>query len=329
MDQYFPNKSIGAVTQRADTPVCPYNSVETVGANLRVRPSSTELTQPEGSHMRQSHIVELIRERPAEGAHTNGWLQHKAAGQGQAEEGLRQRIAELEARISDLEGFAHNVAHSLQTPLSHMVATAELLGEDYFGVLPNREIRRHVRMIVQNGLKMSVMIDSMLLLAGVHRRPVEIAPLDMASVVAEAQGQLALMIRDYQAEISAPQTWPVALGYRPWVEVVWLNYLSNAIKYGGHPPRLQLGATVPEDTEGMVRFWVRDNGPGLATEEQAQLFSRFTRLAPDRANGHGIGLSIVQGIVDKLGGQVGVESQMGMGSTFSFTLPGVAGVSRP
>jgi signal transduction histidine kinase len=173
------------------------------------------------------------------------------------------------------------------------------------------------------------MIDSMLLLAGVHRRPVEIAPLDMASVVAEAQGQLALMIRDYQAEISAPQTWPVALGYRPWVEVVWLNYLSNAIKYGGHPPRLQLGATVPEDTEGMVRFWVRDNGPGLAPEEQAQLFSRFTRLAPDRANGHGIGLSIVQGIVDKLGGQVGVESQMGMGSTFSFTLPGVAGVSRP
>jgi signal transduction histidine kinase len=274
-------------------------------------------------------VVELITEHPDESAHIDGRLQHQAAGQGEAEEGLRQRIAELEARISDLEGFAHNVAHSLQTPLSHMVTAAELLGEDYFGALPNREIRRHMRMIVQNGLKMSVMIDSMLLLAGVHRRAVEIAPLDMASIVAEAQGQLAPMIRDYQAETSAPQAWPAALGYRPWVETVWLNLLSNAIKYGGRPPRLEMGATVLEDAEGMVRFWVRDNGPGLAPEEQAQLFSPFVRLAPHRANGYGIGLAIVRGIVDKLGGQVGVESQVGSGSTFSFTLPGAVGLSRP
>jgi len=146
-------------------------------------------------------------------------------------------------------------------------------------------------------------------------------PLDMASVVAEAQQRLAYMIEEYQAEITLPETWPVALGYGPWVEGVWVNYLSNAIKYGGQPPRVELGATVQAD--GAVRFWVRDNGPGLTPEEQARLFIPFMQLNQDRTNGHGLGLSIVQRIVKKLGGQVGVESEVGRGSVFSFTLPGM------
>jgi len=78
----------------------------------------------------------------------------------------------------------------------------------------------------------------------------------------------------------------------------------------------------------MVRFWIRDNGPGLTPEEQARLFTPFTRFAPKggrgRAKGHGLGLSIVRRIMEKLGGQVGVESKVGQGSVFSFTLPEVA-----
>ena len=72
----------------------------------------------------------------------------------------------------------------------------------------------------------------------------------------------------------------------------------------------------------MVRFWVRDNGPGITPEDQARLFVPFTRLGQARVGGHGLGLSIVRRIVEKLGGQVGVESQVGQGSVFSFTLPG-------
>jgi len=72
-----------------------------------------------------------------------------------------------------------------------------------------------------------------------------------------------------------------------------------------------------------VRFWVRDNGPGLTPEEQARLFTLFTQLDQDRTKGHGLGLSIVWRIVNKLDGQVGVESEVGRGSVFSFTLPGV------
>jgi signal transduction histidine kinase len=123
----------------------------------------------------------------------------------------------------------------------------------------------------------------------------------------------------------------VAQGYGPWVEAIWANYISNALKYGGHPPRVELGATVKEN--GWVRFWVSDNGPGLSPEEQARLFTPFERLHQERAKGYGLGLSIVQRIVKKLGGQVGATSpaigakdddqRTSPGSTFFFTLPGL------
>ena len=71
----------------------------------------------------------------------------------------------------------------------------------------------------------------------------------------------------------------------------------------------------------MVRFWIRDNGAGLSEEEQAQLFTQFTQLQMSRLRGYGLGLSIVQRIVEKLNGDVGVESEPGQGSTFYFTLP--------
>jgi two-component system sensor histidine kinase/response regulator len=110
----------------------------------------------------------------------------------------------------------------------------------------------------------------------------------------------------------------VALGYGPWIEEVWANYLSNAMKYGGRPPRLELSA---DTMDGKVRFRVRDNGPGLTPEQQARLFTPFTRLHQARATGQGLGLSIVRRIMEKLGGEAWVESEPGKGSTFGFTLP--------
>jgi len=102
---------------------------------------------------------------------------------------------------------------------------------------------------------------------------------------------------------------------------VWVNYIANAIKYGGSPPCIELGAT-PED-KGQVRFWIRDNGHGLNKKAQARLFTAFTRLDETKSQGHGLGLSIVKRIVEKLGGEVAVESAgiPGQGSIFSFTLP--------
>jgi len=88
-----------------------------------------------------------------------------------------------------------------------------------------------------------------------------------------------------------------------------------------------LGATVLHQDENTVRFWVRDNGAGLRPEEQAQLFMPFERLRQGHMQGHGLGLSIVRRIVEKLGGQVGVQSETGAGCTFWFTLPGAPVIS--
>jgi two-component system sensor histidine kinase/response regulator len=167
---------------------------------------------------------------------------------------------------------------------------------------------------------MNSIINELLLLSSVRKEEVELEPVEMSQVVTEAQDRLTYMIQEAQAEFIMPDHWPRALGYAPWVEEVWANYLSNAIKYGGTPPRVELGATPHRN--GMIKFWVRDNGQGLTREQQSRLFIPFTRLDQARTAGHGLGLSIVQRIVEKLGGKVGVESEgiPGQGSVFSFFL---------
>jgi len=236
------------------------------------------------------------------------------------EQRVRERTAELKARNEELSAYDHTVAHDLKDPLSLIVGYAEVLAMDYATAIDTDGLH-YLRKIAQVGRKMGNIIDELLLLTELREVEARLGPLDMASVVAEAQQRLARMIEEYQAEITLPDTWPVALGYSPWVEEVWVNYLSNALKYGGRPPRVELGAT--EQADGMVRFWVSDNGPGLTPEEQARLFTPFTRLDQDCAKGHGLGLSIVQRIVEKLGGQVGIESEVGQGSVFTFSLPGI------
>ena len=242
-----------------------------------------------------------------------------------AEGAQRQSHLELQARNEDLDAFAHTVAHDLRNPLSLILGTAEALENDRAD-LRQEELEGYLHSIVHNALKMNNIIDELLLLAGVRQEQVERQPLDMPGIVAEAMRRLADMARQYQAEVvlERPDTWPVVLGYAPWVEQVWVNYLSNAFKYGGLPsaaPRVELGATARLD--GRVRFWVRDHGPGIPPEDQARLFIPFTRLDQARARGHGLGLSIVRRIVEKLGGQVGMESHgvSGEGSLFYFDLP--------
>jgi signal transduction histidine kinase/putative methionine-R-sulfoxide reductase with GAF domain/HAMP domain-containing protein len=245
------------------------------------------------------------------------WEAERAAHQEAA-----ARAAELQARNEELDAFAHTVAHGLKNPLSLILGYVETLAEGYAG-MPADEMRMCLETIARNGQKMRNIVDELLLLAEVRKRDVELQPLDMAKIAAEACDRLVYLAAERRGEIIVPGEWPTALGYAPWAEEVWVNYLSNALKYGGQgdivPPRVEIGAAAQAD--GMVRFWVRDNGPGLTAEEQARLFVPFTRLDQARAQGHGLGLSIVRRIVEKLGGQVGVESQVGQGSVFSFTLP--------
>jgi PAS domain S-box-containing protein len=233
-------------------------------------------------------------------------------------EALRQRTAELEASNEELDTFAHTVAHDLQNPLGIIIGFADTLREAH-ATISRESLGNYLQIIARNGRTMSNIIDEILLLAGVRQMEVEMAPIDMGRVVSEALQRLTFAIEDQEADVTLPERWPTAMGHAPWIEEVWVNYVSNAVKYGGSPPSVQLGATVQED--GMIHFWVRDNGRGLTTEEQKRLFTPFTRLDRVRTKGHGLGLSIVRRIVEKLGGTVDVYSQVGQGSVFTFTLP--------
>ena len=171
--------------------------------------------------------------------------------------------------------------------------------------------------------KMENIIEELITMAGLRDRAISVAPLDMGAIIEEAQEHLAYLLDRRQGILTVPDEWPVALGHAPWVEQIWVNYITNALKYGGHPPQIRLGG---EPISGdMVRFWVQDNGPGLSREEQRHLFEPFSQIE-DNGRGHGLGLSIVRQIVEKLGGEVGVESVPGNGSRFTFRLP--ADISR-
>jgi two-component system sensor histidine kinase/response regulator len=231
-------------------------------------------------------------------------------------EALQQRVADLEARNEELEAFSHTVAHAFQGPLSLIIGFSKIL-EENSATMSEEELHDFLATIERSGRKLSDLIDELLLLAGSRQRTVEAEPLDMASIMGEVRQRLAPMIEDRGAQVILPESWPQVLGYAPWVEEVWVNYLSNAIKYGGRPPRVEVGF----DEDSHVRFWVRDNGPGIAPDDQGRLFTTFTRLGTIPAAGNGLGLAIVRRIVEKLGGQVGVESNGSGGSLFTFTLP--------
>lgn len=252
----------------------------------------------------RDHLEELVTERTLALSRSN--------------EQLNEQLIERDKLIAELDAFAHTVAHDLRSPIGIVTNYTELLQREWT-TLSVEEIREFLTSIKRVGHKSLNIIEELLLLASIRKGQVKITALDMGHVVAEAQQRLSHMIEEYQATLIVPNNWPAALGYAPWIEEVWTNYLSNAIKYGGQPPCIKMGAT--KQAENMIRFWVQDNGRGLTPSEQAQLFTPFTRLNQARIEGHGLGLSIVQRIVDKLGGKVGVESRtVGQGSVFWFTL---------
>ena len=235
---------------------------------------------------------------------------------------LRNLQKILQQEVAELDAFAHTVAHDLKNPLSTIGGYADVLAESIADGNPMSPENTQLvaSRIVLGVRKMNSIIESLLLLAGVRKREVEFVPLNMASIVSEVQQRLDAMIDRYQAEIVLPESWAVAMGYDPWVEKIWTNYISNGIKYGGRPPRVTVGATKQND--GSVRFWARDNGDGLSAQDQTRLFIPFERMGQVRVKGHGLGLSIVMRITERLGGEVGVESELGQGSLFWFTLPG-------
>jgi PAS domain S-box-containing protein len=232
-----------------------------------------------------------------------------------------RKRAELEREklIRELDAYAHTVAHDLKTPLSLTISYAEMFAELQSEPLDDSQADclAHIQ---KNSRRMLRIVDELLLLATIReQKHIPLEPLSMSEWIQLALDRLEITIKQTQAEICLPEQWPLVLGYGPWIEEVWANYLANALKYGGTRPQVTLGHDVL--TNGQVRFWVKDNGPGIDPVAQQRLFQEFERLDRKRAQGYGLGLSVVRRIMERLGGEVGVESAVGAGSLFFFTLP--------
>ncbi len=226
---------------------------------------------------------------------------------------------ELKRNNTELNAFAHTVAHDLKNPLTLVLGYAEYLQENLSDLSP-LDVIDALERIRQNSIKMRHIIDELLLLASARREDVKLGALTMSEVLHEALQRLNEAIRRSGKTLILPENLPSAYGYAPWVEEVWVNYLSNALKYGGQ--EIVLGATpLGQDR---IRYWIWDSGPGLTPEQQARLFQEYQRL--ERVGeGSGLGLSIVKRLVERMGGTVDVISAPGMGTSFGFTLAAATG----
>jgi signal transduction histidine kinase len=233
---------------------------------------------------------------------------------------LLEEIENREKLIDDLDSFAHTVAHDLRNSIGAIINSSSILKENIQD--NNLELLAEMAdLIKESATKTMHVMNEILILGTVSHQQVEKKPFDMFKVFNEAVKQLRSVIEEKNAEIHVPEKWPIVLGNSTWIEEVWINYLSNALKYGGNPPIVKVGyESVPGN---MIKFWINDNGEGLSEEDQEKLYKKSTRLDPHRAEGYGFGLSIIKRIITKLGGEVGVtcNPKEKNGATFFFTLP--------
>lgn len=266
--------------------------------DLRVSPLTDRQGQDSGRLVLLHDVTRRRLERAA---------LHRANGD------LYDANTELKARNDELDAFAHTVAHDLKNSIQGVLGWAEILRDEGPDLTPD-EHRQIAGDVVTTAGKMGTIVHELLLLAGVRQAAVETLPVAMGAVVEEALARTRLA---HGLTPTFPANWPVALGHAPWIEEIWANYLSNAAKYGG--PTVTLGADTT--ATGQARFWVHDDGLGLAPDAQAHLFVPFSRVGTEAVEGHGLGLSIVRRISERLGGTCGVESGPEAGTRFWFALP--------
>ena len=291
-----------------------------VFAHLSIRKLQQELTQQNQllkDEIRRSQKLEAAQQK------THQLLEQTLKSQGNSgTDDLENCQTELKKCHTELDTFAHTVAHDLKNPLNTIIALSQQLGKNSSQNRPQRldaQSTKALQLFSEAGQLAANIVDSLHLLVGIQK-PVELELLEMSDIVTKViEERLAYMIKQYQAQIKLAKIWPTVPGYQPWLEEIWINYISNGLKYGGKPPHLELGATPLHHEK--VRFWIRDNGQGLTKIKPDELFAPSRLQQPLRAKEDGLGLPMVQQLVEKMGGEVGVESTKRRGCLFYFTLP--------
>lgn len=234
------------------------------------------------------------------------------------EETFQHYTSELEARTRELHAYNYTIAHDLKSPLAMILGYASLMVESFSDDISD-EFKTFTQEILKAGQNMRNMIDQLLYLASETKIRENRKILDVQMIV-----ETALFRFKYQMELGRVQAHvdanlPPALGHAPWVEQIFANLIGNAVKYRGKEnPTIWIRGHHQGE---FVRYEVQDNGIGIAEENQKTIFDLFGRVHSLNVEGSGIGLAIVQRMVKKLDGEIGVSSRLGKGSTFWFTLP--------
>lgn len=231
---------------------------------------------------------------------------------------------------------ADAIAHDLRGPLANAKGYNELakMGIDALQS-PNTETQQGKDQIIRLLEKADVgnqravrIIEAYLSLMAMDAGGIKTYPVDMDAIVHAMEDHFMEMGKAKQARIKIEPSMPRVLATSGLVERVWENLVSNAIRYGGDRPDISLSySTMPD---GRVRYVVVDSGPGISQEDQELLFKEFSQLNEGKRmkDGLGLGLALVKKIVESLGGEVGVESEVGKGSTFYFILSSAEKRSR-
>jgi len=236
---------------------------------------------------------------------------------GELEQRVRERTAELQAANRELESFSYSVSHDLRAPLRAIDGYSLMLEEDYVTQLDG-EGRRLLGVVRQEAARMGQLIDDLLAFSHIGRRPIASIPFDMAALVREVVGELSA---HYPAARIVVGRLPACSGDRALLRQVWLNMIGNALKYSSRhaAPRVEIGGRA-EPAENV--YWVKDNGAGFDMRYQEKLFRVFQRLhREDEFTGTGVGLAIVQRVMERHRGRAWAEGEVDKGATFSIALP--------
>jgi two-component system, OmpR family, phosphate regulon sensor histidine kinase PhoR len=231
-------------------------------------------------------------------------------------------ISAIERVEKTRRDFIANVSHELRTPLTSIRGYAETLLETEG--LNDGNTRDFLQIIRRNAERMSRLTEDLLVLARVEsgEAKLDLQPQSAQQLVTESVSSMLETARDSDIEIvvtQVPDGLVTADAYA--IHQVFANLISNAIRYAAGGKKIEVGG---EDQPGAVEFFVRDFGPGIASEHVPRIFERFYRVDKARSRetgGTGLGLAIVKHIVLNHGGTVRVQSSLGHGSTFYFSLP--------
>jgi signal transduction histidine kinase len=236
-------------------------------------------------------------------------------------EALQQLNAELRRRNQELDAFTYIASHDLKEPLRGISNYAQFLVEDYAATL-DAEGRQQLVSIQQLIQRMEDLLNSLLRYSRLGRAELSQHDLDLTQVVQEALDQLRARLQEERLQVRVPQSFPTVRGDPAQLSEVFTNLLSNALKYNDKSEKWVEVGVQDGTAGGSPIFYVRDNGIGIPPEHWEKIFEIFRRLHPRDAygGGTGAGLTIVKKIIERHGGRIWVESTVGDGTTFYFTI---------